>query len=441
MKIVRTMLLAATLVAAGMSVTAQAAHAATKPDSGYWMLTADGRVFGFGAATDLGDGFVVNWAKVDIEPTPSGFGYWIVNGNGTIEAFGDAFDYSPAGLTGVSLNTGELIVSMSATPKGQGYWLFTDQGRVFPFGDAQSFGDLTGIPLNGKVLDSVPTPSGLGYWMVASDGGIFTFGDAKFEGSTGNIKLNKPVMSMAPDPDGVGYWLVASDGGIFTFGAEFYGSMGGTRLNKPVTGMVAGPTGYLMVAEDGGIFSFGTTAFHGSLGAAPPSSPVVAVAVIDNVRGFADGVHLVGVDIQPGTYRTTVAAESCYWARLSGTSGAFDDIIANDLGEGPRVVTISATDVAFESSRCGAWTDILVPMTTSSTTFGDGVFIVGLDIAPGTYRTGTTDGCYWARLSGFGGDFEEIIANDLGDGQRLVTVAASDRGLETSRCGTWTKVG
>jgi hypothetical protein len=36
----------------------------------------------------------------------------------------------------------------------------------------------------------------------------------------------------------------------------------------------------MMVGEDGGIFAFGNVRFHGSLGANPPSSPVVAVALL-----------------------------------------------------------------------------------------------------------------------------------------------------------------
>jgi hypothetical protein len=35
---------------------------------------------------------------------------------------------------------------------------------------------------------------------------------------------------------------------------------------------------FLMVAEDGGVFAFGDVAFRGSLGAAPPPSPITAVA-------------------------------------------------------------------------------------------------------------------------------------------------------------------
>ncbi|HEV8628193.1 MAG TPA: NHL repeat-containing protein [Acidimicrobiia bacterium] len=240
-------------------------------ESGYWMISADGHIYGFGTATNLGE--PLGPARSDIEPTPSGRGYWVLAEDGGVFAYGDAESFGRPTVSG-------RYVSMSATPTGKGYWTFTDRGEVFAFGDAAFYGDLAAVRLNGPVVDSVATPSGRGYWMVASDGGMFAFGDATFHGSTGAMKLNRSVLSMAPDPDGAGYWLVASDGGIFAFDAPFYGSMGATRLNKPVSGMVTGPAGYLMVAEDGGVFAFGNVAFHGSLGARPPASPVVAVAML-----------------------------------------------------------------------------------------------------------------------------------------------------------------
>jgi hypothetical protein len=239
--------------------------------SGYWMVSATGNVYSFGAAANLGGD---PSDAVDIEPTPSGAGYWILDRWGHVFAKGDAQHLGRA-----ALGPGETAVALSATPTGNGYWIFTDKGRVIALGGARFTGDMSATMLNGPVLDAVATPSGNGYWMVASDGGIFAFGDAAFFGSMGGQRLNKPVMSMAPDPDGVGYWLVASDGGIFAFAATFHGSMGGTPLNKPVSGMVPGAAGYLMVAEDGGIFAFGDVAFHGSLGASPPVSPIVAVAL------------------------------------------------------------------------------------------------------------------------------------------------------------------
>jgi hypothetical protein len=284
------LVLVAILTAAGLIAAVPAPAGAAGNGSGYWMLTADGHVHGFGGAARLGDTISATGNRVDIEPTPSGLGYWVLAADGGLFSFGDAGFFGRPAST-----TSGRYVSLSATPSGRGYWVFTDRGIVFAYGDAIDYGGMGHLALNGPILASVATPSGRGYWMVGSDGGIFSLGDARFFGSMGGQPLNRPVMSMVADPDGAGYWLVASDGGIFAFDAPFYGSMGSTPLNKPVSGMVGGPGGYLMVAEDGGIFTFGAVAFHGSLGANPPPSPVVAVAVIPE----ASTSVLAGLRIAP----------------------------------------------------------------------------------------------------------------------------------------------
>ncbi|MET9833614.1 hypothetical protein ABZ078_30890 [Streptomyces sp. NPDC006385] len=77
----------------------------------------------------------------------------------------------------------------------------------------------------------------------------------------------------------------------------------------------------------------------------------------DEIPG--DGTYVVGQDIEPGTYRTAgpeeTALPNCYWARLSGTSGEFDEIIANGNTAGPTTVTISAGDEAFQTTGCQTW--------------------------------------------------------------------------------------
>jgi subtilisin family serine protease len=245
---------------------------------GYWMVGADGAVYGFGSARALGNAPVGPATAADLEPTRSGHGYWVVDDRGRVFAFGDAG--WRGNVASDRLAPGERVTSLSATPSGAGYWLFTDRGRVLPFGDAPFLGDVAGRALNGPVLDSVPTPSGAGYYMVAADGGIFAFGDARFAGSMGGRPLNASVRSLVPDPDGSGYWLVAADGGIFAFDAPFAGSMGGRRLNRPVTGMVAYGSGYLMAGEDGGVFAFSDLPFAGSLAGRPPARPIVAIAAV-----------------------------------------------------------------------------------------------------------------------------------------------------------------
>lgn len=179
----------------------------------------------------------------------------------------------------------------------------------------------------------------------------------------------------------------------------------------------------------------------GAVGQAP-ATPTETTTPPATVQSFGDGTQLVGADIQPGTYRTREATEGCYWERLSGLGGTPDEIIANDFTNGVSVVTIAASDTAFSSENCGEWTTDLSAITSSTTApiDTDGVYLVGVDLAPGTWRATADDGCYWARLSGFSGTFDDIIANDYTDSAPVVAISASDKGFETSGCGVWTRV-
>jgi hypothetical protein len=79
--------------------------------------------------------------------------------------------------------------------------------------------------------------------------------------------------------------------------------------------------------------------------------------------------------------------------------------------------------------------------TSPQTSFGNGTFIVGTDIQPGTYRTTGGSNCYYARLSGFGGTSGEIIANANTDGSgAIVTIEPSDVGFQSSGCNTWEQI-
>ena len=155
---------------------------------------------------------------------------------------------------------------------------------------------------------------------------------------------------------------------------------------------------------------------------------------------FGDGTRRVGADVAPGTYRNSgLPGQSCYWERLSGFGGTFDEIEANDIVSGRTIVTILPSDAGFSSSRCGTWSPDLTPITSSPLApFPDGTYLVGSELAPGSWRnTGPSDGCYWERLSGFTGDFDQIIANGLSDAQQIVTIAEGDAGFVSNRCGTW----
>ena len=72
-----------------------------------------------------------------------------------------------------------------------------------------------------------------------------------------------------------------------------------------------------------------------------------------------DGQWRVNAEIPPGTYTASQPLD-CYWARLNSFRGTDDingpnTIIDNDFS---GAVTIQASDVGFESARCGTWTKV-----------------------------------------------------------------------------------
>lgn len=168
-----------------------------------------------------------------------------------------------------------------------------------------------------------------------------------------------------------------------------------------------------------------------------PATPEPAAA--PELQGLGSGTYLVGSEVQPGRLRTRESSPGCYWARLAGASGELDDIQANGSGSGPLIVDISADDYAFQTQRCAPWTTDMTPMRADPTAnFGDGMYLVDDEVAPGTWRASQAEGCYWARLDDFSGTIDGVIANNNGDG--LVTISSEDTGFSSTRCGEWTKI-
>lgn len=155
----------------------------------------------------------------------------------------------------------------------------------------------------------------------------------------------------------------------------------------------------------------------------------------------SDGIYRVGRDIRPGTYAAS-NVDSCYWERRSNAGTSFGGIIANDFVPSGRViVTISASDRYFSTSRCGAWTR-LMPSGPQATRIADGTHAVGIHVRPGTYRVTAPRSCYWERTRNFGGRLEAIIDNEFTSSrsQQIVRIRAGE-GFTTRGCGTWTRTG
>lgn len=157
---------------------------------------------------------------------------------------------------------------------------------------------------------------------------------------------------------------------------------------------------------------------------------------------FGSGTFIVNSDVAPGTYRNSDSSGGCYWERLKGFSGTIDDVISNSFSTVGQIVTIAADDAGFTSNDCGTWSQDLSALTADpAAPFSDGTWIVGTDIAPGTWRNDDSSaGCYWERLSGFSREIDDIIANEYTQDSQIVQIAGSDVGFYTSDCGSWSRV-
>jgi hypothetical protein len=158
---------------------------------------------------------------------------------------------------------------------------------------------------------------------------------------------------------------------------------------------------------------------------------------------FGSGQYRVGVDMPAGRYYADPANE-CHWQRLRGFGGTTAEVIADsfiNFDAEQWIVDLLATDVGFQTdSRCNVWST--TPRRGLLTGITPGLWIIGAQITPGTYRTDSAaQGCFWQRVSNFSGAGDAVIANGLttSAGPQLVTIAGTDAGFSTNAlCGTWT---
>ena len=110
-----------------------------------------------------------------------------------------------------------------------------------------------------------------------------------------------------------------------------------------------------------------------------------------------------------------------------------------------EIVDIGPGDAAFRStSECGTWSRE-PPEVATEDRIHPGTWLVGHQIAPGTYRAGAGFLCYWARLSGFAAIQEDILEEGLVESEAgaelMVTIEDSDAGFTTTDdCGPWVRV-
>lgn len=166
-----------------------------------------------------------------------------------------------------------------------------------------------------------------------------------------------------------------------------------------------------------------------SVGAARSSGKTEIAAA--NVRATATQNKLTTSQSDLSTSRsdlTTARAE---------TLTATDALTAAQAGLATRKSDLDAATaaVAAREAKVGA-----VEKAAQANTFaGDGTYLVGTDVKPGTYKAAATTGCYWARLKSL--DTSDIIDNQNADGPVVLQILATDKAIEVSRCAEFHKVG
>ena len=155
----------------------------------------------------------------------------------------------------------------------------------------------------------------------------------------------------------------------------------------------------------------------------------------------------MGTDIAPGRYFAHAPSERCEWYRLDAFDGydRGDDMgigrgSAWDLPTRLAVVDIRASDTGFRSSGCGEWTLTFEPRVTAGEPPEDGLFLVGIEVAPGRYRATTPETCTFERRSEFSGEyFDGNRYIDEGSAGRsrvlaIVDIEPTDAGFESAGC-------
>ena len=198
------------------------------------------------------------------------------------------------------------------------------------------------------------------------------------------------------EPPRDGMALTTWSGGPVEALADAAAEGGGCALRSVHANGPDGLVGYVFGAPEEANSAFLDRYAGGELPAATPILLVCGEPAPPPAVSFGDGEHRVGVDIAPGSYRTTTATDECVWS--------FGDWLPDGGAAASMAIALIGPDHAtFASSRCGVWEKDPPPIAVPGQPFGDGAWFVGSEVEPGRYRAAApADGCRWERMGAYG---------------------------------------
>lgn len=157
------------------------------------------------------------------------------------------------------------------------------------------------------------------------------------------------------------------------------------------------------------------------------------------------GTYKVGSDIQPGLYKVIVKdsfTDMGYIDRSKDAKMEFESIIANGIIFNSGYVRIKESDAYVKIQGATLYPEDTIEINIRNV-FEDGIYLVDVDIAPGTYKVEVTDTTtnmgYVERQSDVSMEFGDIIANEIFQGQGYVEIMSSDFSIKIQGA-TLTKV-
>ena len=131
---------------------------------------------------------------------------------------------------------------------------------------------------------------------------------------------------------------------------------------------------------------------------------------------FGPGKFTVGRDVKPGIYRSKAIVKSgsnCFW-KITTTGSNGNEIIAIDNSRGGILTLNLLTGMDLETNRCGTFVkgSLTTARGTPRTTVGNGIWLVGIDMEPGTYRVDKDifgKSCY-LKIYTAGSNLEDLVA-------------------------------
>lgn len=193
---------------------------ASTADDNLYAVTSSGRIRTVGQYPMFYGDLYPTTGVVALEMTPSGRGYWIVTRNGKVAGFGDADSLGPRETTTVH----SAIVAFASYGTAGG-WVATAGGEIVAVGNAPDHGSVTSrIAADDSVVGIVADKRTGGFWVVTRAGSIIEAGGAPAEHDSPKC-LTKPGARVPfsgavgePDPDAPApLWIYSVHGGICGF--------------------------------------------------------------------------------------------------------------------------------------------------------------------------------------------------------------------------------